>query len=204
MPGRQWYLDLTWPNVGDLSYILIGSAGTELKAKNISKKSLSHQKTVSLLVSISFQWGIAPIWWFKGPSLIYYYCNFLLFFRSRVPLIFRPGTLLSSNSNSDARRSFSRHAKITWLTLATLILSSNSDARRSRDSYSRHAAVTWRFADRVSDSALQNPEMALFQAQIEIDPKMATQADSLFGSAQTLVSLVVMTTLGCAWLCKAV
>ena len=38
--------------------------------------------------------------------------------------------------------------------------------------------------------------MALFQAQTEIDPKMATQADSLFGSAQTLVSHVVMTTLG--------
>ena len=28
--------------VGDLSYILIGSAGMELKAKNISKKSLSY------------------------------------------------------------------------------------------------------------------------------------------------------------------
>ena len=45
----------TSKGVGDLSYILIGSAGMELKAKNISKKSLSYQKTVSLLVSISFQ-----------------------------------------------------------------------------------------------------------------------------------------------------
>ena len=34
--------------------ILIGSTGMELKAKNISKKSLSYQKTVSILVSISF------------------------------------------------------------------------------------------------------------------------------------------------------
>ena len=36
--------------------------------------------------------------------------------------------------------------------------------------------------------------MALFQAQTEIDPKMATQADSLFRPVQ---SHVVMTTLGC-------
>ena len=69
----------------------------------------------------------------------------------------------------------------------------NYDARQSHD-----ASLT------AFQTALQNPEMALFQAQIEIDPKMATQADSLFGSAQTLVSFVVMTTLGCAWLCKAV
>ena len=58
--GSNWPL---WKAtfVGDLSSILIGSAGMELKAKNISKKSLSHQKTVSLLVSTSFQLGIAPI-----------------------------------------------------------------------------------------------------------------------------------------------
>ena len=134
-------------------------------------------------------------------SIIYF--NFLLFFQSRVPLILRSGTLLSSNSNSNARRSLSRHAKITWLTLVTLIPSSNSDTQWSCDLYLQRVVVTWCFADRVSDSALQNPEMALFQAQTEIDPKMATQADSLFGSAQTLVSHVVMTTLSCAWLCKA-
>jgi hypothetical protein len=36
-------------------------------------------------------------------------------------------------------------------------------------------------------------------AQIENKPKTATQADSLFGSVQIIVSHDVMTPQGCAW-----
>ena len=40
----------------------------------------------------------------------------------------------------------------------------------------------------------QDGSISVSAAQAEIDPKMATQADSLFGPAQTLVSHVAMTT----------
>ena len=57
---------------------------------------------------------------------------------------------------------------------------------------------------RLSLPKSQDGSILVSAAQTEIDTKIATQADSLFGSAQTLVSHVVMTTLGYARLCKAV
>ena len=50
-PARQPHLK---GHVGDLSYILIGSAGTELKAKNISKKVTKLPKTVPYLCLLVF------------------------------------------------------------------------------------------------------------------------------------------------------
>ena len=41
-------------SVGDSPYILIGSASTELKTKNICKKAFNSQKTVSLFVYTGF------------------------------------------------------------------------------------------------------------------------------------------------------
>ena len=142
------------------------------------------------------------------------YLNFLLFSWSRAPLIRQSSTLLALIQTLMRDVHF-QHTTITWWShelhsqcvMITWHFANHfldSDAHWSRDLFSQCATVTWHFADHVSDSAFQNPRMALFQAQTETDPKMATQADSLFGPAQTLVSHVVMTTLGCAWLCKAV
>ena len=77
-------------------YILIGSAGMELKTKNICKKALNSLKTASLFVSTGFlmrESSNLVVQRFLTLSNIY--LNFLLFFRSRVPLIFQSGTLLA-------------------------------------------------------------------------------------------------------------
>ena len=90
-------------SVGDSPYILIGSASTELKTKNICKKAFNSQKTVSLFVYTGFlvrDSSNLVVQRFLTLSTIY--LDFLLFFRSRVPLIFQSSTLLIPNLNSNA------------------------------------------------------------------------------------------------------
>ena len=67
----------------------------ELKAKNISKKVTKPPKTVSLSVSTGFPMR-ERLYLVVQRSLTMsnIYLNFLQFFRSRVPLLFKSGTLL--------------------------------------------------------------------------------------------------------------
>ena len=168
------------------------------------------------------------------------YLNFLLFFRSRVPLITQPGTLLILNLNSDTRHSqFSMPGHhVTYIhnaqwSHAALLISfwiptCDDHVTHIHDVRWSHATLLISFGFRcvmimwlifmthdglttlcslhfkLSFPNSWNGSISVSAAQTEIDPKMATQADSLFGSIQTLVSYVVMTTLGCAWICKAV
>ena len=62
-------------------------------------------KTCVFLVSTGFLVSDIPYLVIqKSLTLSNIYPNFLLFFQSRVPLIFQSGTLVIPNSNSDARR----------------------------------------------------------------------------------------------------
>ena len=101
----------------------------ELKAKNISKKATKPPKTVSLGVSTGFPLrdGLYLVVQ-RSLTTSNIYLNFLKFFQSRVPLLFKSGTLLIPNSNSDARRK--DHVTYT------------RDVRRSHDLISSSAALT--------------------------------------------------------------
>ena len=59
-----------------------------------------------------------------------------------------------------------------------------------------HMTLCWPHFE-LSLPKSRDGSISVSAAQTEIDPKMATQADSLFGSIQTLVSHVFMTTQGC-------
>ena len=101
-----------------LEYLSEGSAGTELKAKNISKKVTKPPKTVSLSVSTGFLMRDSLCLVVqRSLTMSNIYLNFLELFKSRVPLLFKSGTLLIPNSNSDARRSRDLHSRGGHMTL---------------------------------------------------------------------------------------
>ena len=104
----------------------------ELKAKNIGKKVTKPPKTLSLSVSTGFiMRDSSNLVIQRSLTMSNIYLNFLQFFRSRVPLLFKSGTPLIPNSNSDKRRSLSGDDHVTY----------TRDARRSHDLISSSAAL---------------------------------------------------------------
>ena len=197
----------------------------ELKAKNISKKVTKLPKTVSLSVSTGFPmrdslYSVVQ----RSLTMSNIYLNFLQFFQSRIPLLFKSGTLLQC-----ATLAFSTHdGHVTHIhdarwSHATFLISfqiptCDNHVTHIHNTQWSHAALLISFWIPMCDGHMTlcspcfkfcipkswNVSISVSAAQTEIDPKMTTQADSLFGSTQTLISHVVMIAQGCVWLCKAV